>query len=131
MTNVMAVVIVSAGIELSAFTQQRPDVNGEWSVQTDFAWLPKLECRLEQTDTTLKGTCGLGTRSEQVEGTVANENVSWNFEVPGAGPNGATIRYAFSGKVSQDERRIAGTVSGTDLSKNFPEQVAKFTGEKR
>ena len=131
MTNVIAVGLMSAGIALSAFTQQPPDVKGTWSVQTEFAWLPQLECRLEQKDTTLKGSCGLGTRSEPVEGTVGSEDVSWIFDVPGSGPNGATIRYAFSGKVGQGERRITGSVTGTDLSKNWPEQLAKFTGEKR
>lgn len=51
---------------------------------------------------------------------VALVGVAWTFDVPGSGPNGATIRYAFSGQVGRASRRITGSVTGTDSTKTWP-----------
>jgi hypothetical protein len=94
--------------------------------------MPAVECVFAYREATLTGSCSVGATSYEIKDTkVAGQTVSWVYDTPGSGPEGATVRYAFAGARDAKAVAIKGSVVGSDLSGTFPDQIGTFTATKR
>ena len=88
--------------------------------------MPTLVCTFDQDGQELLGSCsdGEGYAARVAAGVADGVTVSWVLDAPGATPNGATVRYSFSGELG--EEGIQGDVQGRDLSGFYPTQYGSF-----